>query len=246
MKAVIVDDIKESRVNLLADLHDYCPEVEVIGEADGVVSALKLLKQIKPDIVFLDIQLLDGSGFDILELLPKVNFKVIFTTASDAFAIKAFKFSAIDYLLKPIDPDELVHAVKLAQQQHAIEQGQLELLMQALHKKEAVKKLALHTTERISLVDIADIVHCVASDNYTQFCLKDGRKILVSKTLKLYETMLVGSGFFRVHQSHLINTSFIKTIVKHDGGFVLMANGDEIPIASRKRAEVFKLVQDLA
>lgn len=245
MKAIIIDDIKESRINLLADLRDYCPEIEVIGEADGVVSALKLLKQQQPDIVFLDIQLLDGSGFDILELLPKVNFKVIFTTASDAFAIKAFKFSAIDYLLKPIDPDELVHAVKQAQHQHAIEKGQLDMLLMGLQKSEPNKRIALHTTERICLVEIADIVHCVASDNYTQFVLKDGAKILVSKTLKSYETMLSDSGFFRVHQSYLINTKYIKTIVKRDGGFVLLTNGAEIPIASRKRAEFFKLIQEL-
>lgn len=245
MKAVIVDDIKESRINLLADLRDYCPDVEVIGEADGVVSALKLLKQQTPDLVFLDIQLLDGSGFDILELLPKVDFKVIFTTASDAFAIKAFKFSAIDYLLKPIDPDELMHAVKQAKHQQAIEKSQLEVLMSGLKKNETTKRLALHTTERVHLVEVTDIVHCVASDNYTQFVLKDGSKILVSKTLKSFETLLQEEGFFRVHQSHLINIKHIKTLIKRDGGFVLMANGDEIPIASRKRAEIFKLVQEL-
>ncbi|MCO4806546.1 MAG: response regulator [Flavobacteriales bacterium] len=158
--AIIVDDIEDSRINLRADIADYCADVEVIGEAESVVSALRLIKEKPPQIVFLDIHLGDGTGFDILELLPSIDFKVIFTTASDAFAIKAFKYSAIDYLLKPIDPDELVKAVKSAVGQYRLEHPQVELLMENLTKKSPISKLALSTLEKIHVVEIKSIVRC--------------------------------------------------------------------------------------
>ena len=243
--AVIIDDIAESRVNLKADLSDYCSSISVIGEADSVVSSLKLLKQIKPQIVFLDIHLTDGSGFDVLELLGKIDFKVIFTTASDAFAIKAFKFSAIDYLLKPIDPDELVKAVDLAISQYQLEHQQVDLLLEQVKSQKEQTKIALHTSEKIHVCQIQDIVRCESSGNYTSFHFLNGEKLLVSRTLKIYDQLLKSLNFYRVHQSHLINMNHVKEYVKHDGGYIVMNEGSTVPIASRKKVEVIQLISEI-
>lgn len=238
LKALIVDDIKESRINLKVDLDDYCPEVEVVGEAESVLTALKAIKELKPNIVFLDIHLTDGSGFDVLELLPKVEFKVIFTTASDAFAIKAFKYSAIDYLLKPIDPEELQHAVKQAVGQYKLENTQVQLLLDSVKRTTPLEKIALHTSDKIHVIALDQIIRLASNGNYTEFYLADKSKILVSKTLKIYDQMLRETGFLRIHQSHLINVQFVKEYVKQDGGYILMKDGSAPPISARKKAEV--------
>lgn len=243
--AIIVDDIKDSRINLAADLADYCPEVLIVGEADSVISALKLIKSKSPQIVFLDIHLGDGSGFDILELLPSIDFKVIFTTASDAFAIKAFKYSAIDYLLKPIDPDELIQAVTSAIGQYKLEHAQLDLLRENLESSEKLSKLALSTLDRIHVVDIHTIVRCESTDNYTSFYFTNGERIVVSKTLKVYDQLLSPGGFIRVHQKHLVNRNCIVEFVKSDGGYLVLSHGHSVPVSTRKRAEVLALLSKL-
>lgn len=214
----------------------------MIGEAESVISALKSIKELQPQLVFLDIHLTDGSGFDVLELLPKVDFKVIFTTASDAFAIKAFKYSAIDYLLKPIDPEELQNAVKQAIGQYKLEHSQVELLLDSVKRTTPLEKLALHTSEKIHVVELKNIVRLESSGNYTVFYLADKSKILVSKTLKIYDQMLAEAGFVRIHQSHLINSTYVKEYVKQDGGYILMKDGSAPPISARKKAEVVDLL----
>jgi two-component system LytT family response regulator len=238
LRALIVDDIKESRINLKVDLADYCPEIEVVAEAESVITSLKAIKDYQPNIVFLDIHLTDGSGFDVLELLPKIDFKVIFTTASDAFAIKAFKFSAIDYLLKPLDPEELQNAVKQAVGQYKLEHAQVELLLDSVKRTTPLEKIALHTSDKIHVIELQQIVRLESSGNYTEFYLKDKTKILVSKTLKVYDQMLREAGFVRIHQSHLINASYVKEFVKQDGGYILMKDGSAPPISARKKADV--------
>lgn len=243
--AIIIDDLDQSRINLKADLQDYCPDVKVIGEADSVVSSLKLLKKEKPGIVFLDIHLTDGSGFDLLELLDDVSFKVIFTTASDAFAIKAFKFSAIDYLLKPIDPDDLIKAVKHAADQFHLENKQVDLLLENVKDSKEQTKIALHTSDKIHICKIQDIVRCESNGNYTSFFFIDGSKLLVSKTLKSYDQMFTDLRFLRVHQSHLINLNHIKEYVKHDGGYIVMNDQSIVPISSRKKMEVIQIISEI-
>lgn len=238
LTALIVDDIKESRINLKVDLADYCPEIEVVAEAASVITSLKAIKDHQPNIVFLDIHLTDGSGFDVLELLPKVEFKVIFTTASDAFAIKAFKYSAIDYLLKPIDPEELQNAVKQAVGQYKLEHAQVELLLDSVKRTTPLEKIAIHTSDKIHVIELQHIVRLESSGNYTEFYLKDKTKILVSKTLKVYDQMLKEAGFVRIHQSHLINAAHVKEYVKQDGGYILMKDGSAPPISARKKTEV--------
>lgn len=243
LKAVIIDDIDLARQTLKKDLALYCPDVEVIGEAEGVVSGVKLLKTIKPDVLFLDIQLKDGVGFDLLEILPEVSFKIIFTTASDAYAIKAFRHAAVDYLLKPIDPDELTSAIEKLKNGFS-QKAQVSVLLEN-NKNKTTSKIALHTQEKIHIVNIDDIIRCEANVNYTEFHFTHSKKILVTKTLKDFEEMLKESGFYRVHQSHLINTKYIKEFVKTDGGYIMMSDRSSVPVSTRKRAEVLNLIETL-
>lgn len=245
LKAAIVDDVALARETLKEDLVTYCPDIEIIGEADGVVTGSKLLKQIKPDVVFLDIQLQDGSGFDILEILGDISFQVIFTTASDAFAIKAFKFSAIDYLLKPVDPDELMEAVNKLSKANISQQNSYDLLLNTVKKKTLPQRMALHTLEKIHVTEIADIVRCESNGNYTTFFFKNGQKLLVTKTLKEYDQLLSEHKFARVHQSHLINSHQIKEFVKVDGGYLVMHDGSKVPVSMRKKSTVMKLLGEL-
>jgi len=210
IKAVIIDDIEQARTTLRQDLKDYAPDIELIGEASGVVEAAKLLKTIQPNIVFLDIQMQDGSGFDLLDLLADIPFKIIFITASDAHAIKAFRYAAIDYLLKPVDPDELVSSLDKYRKQQINENEKYKLLNESLknHTKPS-ERLALHSQNKIHIVNISDIIRCESSVNYTEFHFADRKKMIVSKTLKEFEDLLTDLNFYRVHQSHLVNTKSI-------------------------------------
>ena len=243
MKAVVVDDVEKFRENLIQDLNEFCPEVLVVGTADGVISAAKEIKSKKPDVVFLDIQINEGTAFDLLELLGEINFKIIFTTASDEYAIKAFKLSAIDYLLKPIDMDELKSSVDKVK---SINNDDYNLLKLNINEKEkSNKRLALHSQDKIDIVEIGNIIRCQSNINYTNFYFADGSKILVTKTLKEYDKMLSEFGFYRVHQSHLINIDHLKEYVKIDGGYLKMFDGSSVPISTRKKSSVLKLLQGI-
>jgi len=231
LNAIVIDDVENARKTLIQDLQDYCPDVIIAGEAEGVISGAKLIKEVKPDLVFLDIQMNDGSGFDLLEILPEINFKLIFTTGSDAYAIKAFRFSAVDYLLKPIDPDQLQQAVNKTS-------AGTEINFKTLKKNLADGHhiLALNSQEKINVVKVNEIVRCEASGSYTLFFMNDGEQILVTRTLKEFDSILGESGFIRVHQSHLVNIDFVREFVKKDGGYLLLNDQNEIPVSSRKRA----------
>lgn len=246
IKAILIDDIEQARITFRKDLDAYAKDVEVIAEAGGVVEGAKLLKQLKPDILFLDIQMQDGSGFDLLDVLADIPFKIIFITASDAHAIKAFRYAAIDYLLKPVDPDELVRAMDRFRKQQFNENEKYKLLNDSLknhHKPN--EKLALHSQDKINIVNISDILRCESSVNYTSFFFKDGKKMMVTRTLKDFEDLLNDQGFYRVHQSHLINTRFIREYVKTEGGHLIMLDGTMIPVSTRKRPEVMKMLEEL-
>lgn len=246
IKAVIIDDIEQARITFRKDLEEYAKDIEVIGEASGVVEGAKLLKNLKPDILFLDIQMQDGSGFDLLDLLPEIPFKIIFITASDAHAIKAFRYAAIDYLLKPVDPDELVAALDKYRNQKINESEKYKLLNDSLknHSK-PTERLALHSQDKIHIVNIADIIRCESSVNYTEFYFADKKKMVVSKTLKEFEDLLTDLNFYRVHQSHLVNTKFIREFVKNEGGHLIMTDGSLVPVSTRKRPEVVKMLDEL-
>lgn len=246
IKAIIIDDIEQARNTFKKDLEVYAKDIEVIAEADGVVEGAKLLRQIKPDILFLDIQMQDGSGFDLLDILAEINFKIIFITASDAHAIKAFRYAAIDYLLKPVDPDELKSALDKFRNFKMNENETYKLLNDSLknHQKPN-EKLALHAQDKINIVAISDIIRCESSINYTTFFFQGGKKIVVTKTLKDFEDLLDVHGFYRVHQSHLVNTKCIKDFVKVEGGHLTMIDGSIIPVSTRKRPEVMKMLEEL-
>lgn len=246
IKAIIIDDIEQARITLKKDLEVYASDVQVIGEANGVIEGAKLLKLVKPDVLFLDIQMQDGSGFDLLDILKEINFKIIFITASDAHAIKAFRYAAIDYLLKPVDPDELVGALAKFREQKINENEKYQLLNDTLknhHKSH--ERLALHTQDKIHIVNITDILRCESNVNYTEFFFSNNKKLLVTKTLKEFEDLLSEQGFYRVHQSHLVNTKYIKEFVKTDGGYLIMNDGSSVPVSTRKRPEVIKMLEEL-
>ena len=244
MKAVIIDDLSEAREALKQDIKEYTPQIEILGEADGVLTGAKLVKEKKPDILFLDIQMNDGDGFDLLDIIDREKYKVIFTTSSDSYAIKAFKFSAVDYLLKPIDPDELVSAVEKIDAS-TVKDENMDVLMETLKSSNRPKRVVLVTQDRIFVKDIEEIVRCESNINYTWFYLLDGTKILVSKTLKEYDKMLSDHNFYRVHQSHLINAAYIKEYVKSDGGYLLMKDGSSVPVSTRRKQEVMDMLANL-
>ena len=245
-RAVIVDDVAGARETLRQDLATYCPQVEIIGEADGVVKGAKVLRELKPDLVFLDVEMPDGSGFDLLEILNETPFRIIFTTGSDAHAIQAFRFSALDYLLKPIDPDDLMSAVEKLEEKPKEDKASLDLLKDQLNQKAPKRqRIALHTQDKIHIEPISKVVRCESNGNYTMFHFSERKKLLVTKTLKEFDGMLSEHGFLRVHQSHLINLSFLKEFVKIDGGYLVMNDGSNIPVSTRKRQMVIEAISKL-
>lgn len=245
-KAIVIDDEKNARELLSGMLKLYCPDMTVVGEADGVNSGIEAIKNLKPDVVFLDIQMPDGTGFDLLKAFDSINFKYIFVTAYQEYAIRAFKFSAIDYLLKPVDPSELIVAVdKLQNSFLADETNQkFSAFMDNIQSSEEdPQKIVLRTTDSIIVAEKNSIIRCEAESNYTCFYFTDREKITVSKTLKEYEELLTPSGFFRVHQSHLVNMQFVKTYKRFPDSYVELSTGEKIPVSVRKRELVVKLLR---
>jgi two-component system LytT family response regulator len=237
MKIVIVDDEKRVRGTLVNVLKIHAPDVIVVGEAEDVASAVEVINAHKPDVVLLDIKMPGGTGFDLLKKLMPLTFKVIFITAHDEFAIQAFKFSAIDYLLKPVVPSELVDALNRFELQSGndAENSKYEVLLNNLTKEN--KRLVLNSQDKIHFVYSNEIINCDADGNYTTFFLTNKRKVTVSKLLKEYETLLLPFGFFRSHNSHLVNLSFVDHIEK-DNGLLIMKDGSKVPVSERKYAEM--------
>lgn len=249
IKAVIIDDEKQSRNTLAGLLERYCSSVMLLGEADGVRAGVELIQNTNPDVVFLDIQMRDGSGFRLLDNIEKINFNVIFTTAFDQFAIRAIKFSALDYLLKPIVPQELVNAVKKAEKiktrDKALEGKDISELLEAYHKSAETQKIMLVTTEKKFLVEVNSILRCESDSYYTTFFFTDGSSLILSKTLKETEKMLSEFDFFRPHKSYLVNKKYIKGFLKQEGGFIVMTDETRIPVARRKRELVREILNQL-
>ncbi len=244
--AILVDDMPMALEMLANDIKKQHPEIEIIGTAKSVVEASKLLQKEQPDILFLDIMLGDGTGFDILEIVPHLKSKIIFVTASDAFAIKAFKFAAIDYILKPYSDKDLADAIKKASEKIVPNKEQLHVLQQVISQStKKPKKISLHTSNKIIVVDLDTIIRCKSDNNYTEFFMENGQKILVGKTLKYFADLLKESQFLRVHQSHLVNLQYIKEFIKSDGGYLLLKNKKTIPVSVRKRSEVINALHTL-
>jgi two-component system, LytTR family, response regulator len=248
IKAIIIDDEKTSRETLQGLLRRYCKNVEVIGEADGFRSGMEVIKKNKPDVIFLDIQMPDGSGFKLLEEIGNIDFEVIFSTAYDQFAIKAIKYSALDYLLKPINPEDLITAVEKLETK--ISKGKddtgVKFLLDSMKSHPSdKKKIVLSTSEGMHIVDIDNIIRCESEDYYTKFFLKEGKVIMVSKTLKENEELLAEHNFIRPHKSHLINLKYVKSFLRIDGGSIVMTDGSNVPVSRRKREQIVDILNHL-
>lgn len=236
LKAIIIDDEEDARGTLRAFINQYCPQVEVVEEGEGVQDGYRKVMAAEPDLVFLDIQMDDGTGFDLLEKIRSPKFNVIFCTAFDEYAIKAFKFSAIDYLLKPIDPDELIEAVSKVKKDDDSAQPRIESLIQNRAQNE-MDRITLSSQEGLTFVKLENIMRLESDSNYTHFFLTTGEKITVPKSLKEYELILPTSKFFRTHQSHIVNLAYVKKYMREDGGYVLMEDGSEVLVARRRKEE---------
>lgn len=247
LKAVIIDDELRARNTTKKMVEMYCPNVAITGEAADISSAIEEIKKTQPDLLLLDVNLSDGTGFDILRQLGNHKLKVIFITGHQEHALNAIKFSALDFLLKPLIPEELVAAIDKAVEQISDEDLNLKIeafINNTLPGKD--KKIILKTAENIYLQKVEDILYCESSNNYTTFFLTKNRKILVSKPIKDYETLLAEDGFFRVHNSYLINVKHIDRFEKKDGGFVILTDGHRVPVASRKKETLLNLLDKLA
>jgi two-component system LytT family response regulator len=246
LRAILVDDMPSALELLELDIQSNSFDIEVVGTAKSVVEAAKLLRKNTPDILFLDIMLGDGTGFDLLEIFPDLKSKIIFVTASDEYAIRAFKFAAIDYVLKPYSLEELKNSIDKAKQHLHPDKERLGILKNTLSKSnQTPQKISLHTLEKISVVDVDDIIRCESDSNNTLFYLNNGQKIFVTKTLKYFAEMLKELGFIRTHQSHLVNLQYIKEFIKSDGGYLMLKNGSNIPVSMRKRAEVVETISTI-
>ncbi|MEX0288465.1 MAG: LytR/AlgR family response regulator transcription factor [Flavobacteriaceae bacterium] len=241
IRAIIIDDESHGRKALYRALSEHCHEVEILEMCETAEKGIKKIKELQPDLVFLDIQMPKLTGFDVLKALAPINFEIIFVTSFDQYAIKAIKFSALDYLLKPLDIDDLIEAVQRAKHQIGKENGShryLSVLNNINHSSGKIEQLAVPTLDGIDFYKVEDIIYCDADGHYTTLYLRGGRQELVSKTLKDFENLLSESGFFRVHNSSLINIRHIQKYVRGDGGYLVLTEDHHVTV-SRRRKEAF-------
>lgn len=251
IKAILIDDDHHLRTGLKALLERYTDDIAIIGEAESVKTGIEAVQKYKPQVIFLDIHLSDGTGFDMFEKLAtlgRIKAHIVFITAHEQYAVKAFKFSALDFILKPVDFEELQHTIakikEVVNQNSSFEH--IDLLLENIRKKvDNFRRIALSTSDGIHLFDVADIIRCEAKVNYTQFYIKNHKPVLISRTLKEYEEILSEHGFERVHQSHLINLSYLKSYIRSDGGYVIMSDNSTIPIAQSKKDKLQELIRTL-
>lgn len=242
-KAVIIEDEYHLREALSILLEMVAPDqIQVIGYAEGLPVAVKIIDRLKPDLVFMDIMLKNGTGFDVLEQISHKNFHLVFTTAYEEHAIRAFKFNAIDYLLKPIDHDELRDTLNRVAGKKTEYMDFQHVVAPSSSIAKKYDKIVLPTIEAMHVVKLKNIIRCETSGSYTTFILKNGQHIIVSKPLKYYEDILIPPHFIRVHQSHLINTDFVNSFSKD--GIIVMLNNDTIPISRANREHFFRIMKN--
>jgi two-component system LytT family response regulator len=243
IKVIIVDDEEKSRNGLRNMLIKHSPDVEIADMCDSVDSAVTSIRREKPQLVFLDVEMPFNNGFALFDRITNPDFKVIFTTAYDQYAIQAIKFSALDYLLKPIDVDDLKNAVLRFNQSRGKDNSQetnLQMLMSALQLKNKSAKIAVPTFDGLQMVHVEDIVKCTADESYTHITLLNGTKLVVSRILKEFEDLLSGYNFLRVHNSSLVNLAHVKKYVKGEGGYVVMTNDESVEVSRRKKNELLQ------
>ncbi len=247
ISAVIVDDEQNSREKAFNIIKSHFEDIH-LETADNVKSGIEAIKRTNPQIVFLDIDMPDGTGFDLLNGLDFHDFKVIFITAHQEHALKAIKFSALDYILKPYNPNDLINAVNGALNEIETENNQLKIetfLTNFQEENNKPKKLVLNTSDNIYIVDIENIIRCEADNNYTSFYTSDNKKIVMSKTLKEYESLLPHTDFIRIHRSHLININFLDRFEKKNSGRVIMKDKSIVPVSTRKKEQLLQMINQL-
>jgi len=246
LKVIIIDDELNAREIIRQLLAKHCDTVEYVGEADGVESGVNLINKVNPDLVLLDINLNDGTGFDLLRQLDNIKFKIIFITAYDKFALNAIKFSAFDYLLKPIDADELAKSVKRVE--NAIESESLSLKLNAFfnnfkHIATEARKIVLHTSTSVYLINVMDIIRLQADNNQCKVFMASGSNIMVSKSLKEFDDLLGDYSFFRVHKTHMVNMNFVERFDKANKNLLIMNDKSVVPVATRRKDELLERIK---
>lgn len=243
IKAIIVDD-EPYCCETIATLLEDCDEVEIVAECYNGIDALEAIRKYNPGLVFLDVEMPKMNGFEMLQQLPSVDFEIIFTTSYDQYALKAIRFSAIDYLLKPVDEEELKNAVQkvISRSQKPIAE-QLEILMQKLHQPATpVSRIALPTMEGFQMIKIDSIISCEADSNYTTLHLKSNKKIVVCRNLKDIEELLEDHSFTRVHRCYVVNLNEVEKFVKGEGGYLIMSDGSSIDVSRNKKELLLKRI----
>jgi two-component system, LytTR family, response regulator len=248
IRIAIIEDEPAIRETYKILLNDNFSDIEIVGEASNMVAAIELIKTTSPDIIFMDIELEDGNSFQVLQNVRPYTFKIIFITAFNHYAIKAIKFSAFDYIMKPVNEFEFINAVRNAKESltpSTDSQQQVTNLLDHYQGSQKSGKIVLRTSEAMFVVNVDSISHCKSDNSYTTFVLKDKREILVSKGMGEYAQMLEEYGFSRPHQSFLVNINQIHKIDKSDGGFVIMENGAEIPISARRKQQFISILETI-
>jgi two-component system LytT family response regulator len=240
IRTLLIDDEAHNHRELSRVLSETCPQIHILGQAYSAAEAKLLYEQHTPDLLFLDIEMPGGNGFQFLESIQPVRAEVIFVTAYDKYAIQAIKFAALDYLLKPVNPTELKVAVERAQQKIQARWGnqQLQALLDNLRNPQQQPKIALPASDRVDFVEPDQIIRCQSDNTYTHVFLEDGSKLLISKTLREFTTLLAEYGFLRTHQSHLVNRKYVRSLLKRDGDVLLLTDGTEVPVSLRQKGEV--------
>ncbi len=249
IQALLVDDEALARESLEKKLELFCPEVSIIGQASSLKEAITVLEDDWPQLIFLDIDLGQTSGFDLLEQLPSLADdralpEVIFITAHDEYAIRAIKFSALDYVLKPIDTEELVKAIRKFQEKHDQKPlgNSYDVLLENLRSvNSGPRRIMIPAGDGLQILKVSDIVRCESSSNYTYFYLNDGTRLMASKTLKEFDMLLSPYSFERIHKSHLVNLNYAIRYVTSDGGYLVLEDGSNIPVANRKKERLMRL-----
>ena len=243
LKAVLIDDDESNLSSLSEKLAKHCPQINIVARCDNAEDGIKSIEGLQPDVVFLDIEMPVMNGFLMLQQLNYKNFGLIFVTAYDHYAIKAIRYSALDYLVKPVEISELAMAVKKAEEnrkaQHS--QPQIELLLEHLSKKQ-LRRISIPTTEGLQFINLENIAHLEATDNYTNIFLSDNRKFLVSRTLKDFEEMLPAEIFVRIHHSTIVNKFYVEKYIRGDGGRVIMRNGKVLDVSKRKKSDFLQAI----
>jgi two-component system, LytTR family, response regulator len=240
IKAILIDDEPDCVRLLNLQMKEHCPQVEVLAQCTSSEEGLEAIRSLHPDVVFLDIEMPRMNGFQLLEQVEEISFSVVFVTAYNEFALKAFRFSALDYLLKPVDTKDLLAAVAKAEQRHRLDQRQMDLLRMQYQSRQYPQKLAVHHHGGVVFLELKHIVYCESDSNYTKVVLADGKQYLLTKTLREVQEFLEERNFLRVHRQYLINLDHISMFMKGEGNYLMMSNEVSIPVSKNQKSRLFQ------